>query len=310
MFTSDASGVRSHVRPCSRPRTLGGRSTVGAPPRRATRQPDQQRACSRARAATPSRARLPAPHRGLAHNGTEGWCGRDTGARISKTQRGQSRAAGHKPLTPALRYVSHPHHHRIIPRDPADARPCASTRPPARQKASTQYIPSTDDMHTPPGCAIAVPPSTSRSGPARAPNEHPQRWRTPDTTRRKALAALDFSSADTRVCACCASAVRLLGRFRPLRVINGDERDRTHKRRSRVDTRRGATAVSAGGGRVAVREAELGLRIRARPPDTVPARRPAHPLHPRDARTVARRASRRLMPRTTSDTDTGVAGDE
>src|ERR1019366_9200066 len=104
---------------------------------------------------------------------------------------------------------------------------------------------------------------------------------------------------------------QLVGRFRPLGVINRDEWDRTHKRRrSRVDTRRGTAALSARGGRVAVREAELGLRSRARPPDTVPARRPAHPLHPRDARTVARRASRRLMRRTTADTDTAVAGDE
>jgi len=52
---------------------------------------------SRARAASPGRARLPAPHRRLAHNGTEGCCGCDTGARISKALEGQSRAAGHKP---------------------------------------------------------------------------------------------------------------------------------------------------------------------------------------------------------------------
>jgi Transposase IS116/IS110/IS902 family len=85
-------------------------SAAATPPRRATRQPDQQPARSRARAASPGRARLPAPHRRLAHNGTKGWCGCDTGARIQQALEGQSRAAGHKPLTPALRYVSHPHH--------------------------------------------------------------------------------------------------------------------------------------------------------------------------------------------------------
>jgi hypothetical protein len=36
------------------------------------------------------------------------WCGRDTGARISKALEGQSRAAGHKPLTPALRFSQSP----------------------------------------------------------------------------------------------------------------------------------------------------------------------------------------------------------
>jgi hypothetical protein len=118
---------------------------AGAPSRRAARQPHQQPARSRARATSPGRARLSAPHRGLVHNGTEGWCGCDTGARISKALEGQSRAAGHKPLTPALRSRQSPAPPQIIPlpstrRDPAaNARPCAKTHPPARQK--NQYRP-------------------------------------------------------------------------------------------------------------------------------------------------------------------------
>ena len=96
------------------------------PPLSASWSPSRQRGSrdyGGARAAIPGRARLPAPDRGLAHNSTEGWCGCDTGARISKAQRGQSRAAGHKPLTPALRYVSHPHHDKSFHSEASGATP-------------------------------------------------------------------------------------------------------------------------------------------------------------------------------------------
>jgi conjugative relaxase-like TrwC/TraI family protein len=65
---------------------------------------------------------------------------------------GQSRAAGHKPLTPALRSVSHQHHpkpshHGALDATPTvDASGCATTRTSARQKVRT------DNMH---GCAVA-----------------------------------------------------------------------------------------------------------------------------------------------------------
>ncbi len=41
-----------------------------------------------------------------------------TGARISQGLKGQSRAADHKPLTSALRFVSHPHPQPALPEEP------------------------------------------------------------------------------------------------------------------------------------------------------------------------------------------------
>jgi hypothetical protein len=47
----------------------------------------------------------------LVEVGVHGEAARCRGARRRLRFRGQSRAAGDKPLTPALRYVSHPHQH-------------------------------------------------------------------------------------------------------------------------------------------------------------------------------------------------------
>ena len=86
---------------------------AGAPKltRRRRHLVDQPRdARSRARARPPGRARLPHTvrdwHASPRQDG-EGGRERDTGARIKQALEGQSRAADHKPLTSALRYVSH-----------------------------------------------------------------------------------------------------------------------------------------------------------------------------------------------------------
>ncbi len=119
--------------------------TPPTPPRRADRLPDDSAASGGARAAIPGRAGIPAAGRRLARGSTERWCGCDTGARIQQALEGQSRAAGHKPLTPALRYISHPHHHRSSHHEALDATPpvaadaCATTRPRGTTKARTDY---------------------------------------------------------------------------------------------------------------------------------------------------------------------------
>ncbi len=71
--------------------------------------------------------RLSATRRRLESSG----CERDTGARISKAHKGQSRASGHEPLTPALRYVSHSH-----------PPPLSHKKPPIRPQPLT-FIPTT-----------------------------------------------------------------------------------------------------------------------------------------------------------------------
>ena len=63
-------------------------------------------------APSPNRPRAPTDRRsptGRPAAGEEGGRERDTGARITKALEGQSRAADHKPLTSALRYVNRPH---------------------------------------------------------------------------------------------------------------------------------------------------------------------------------------------------------
>ena len=82
------------------------RAALARPPRRLDRPPPAPRRRTRPR--PPSRARLRAdrprpPSRRRDQGGRE----RDTGARITTALEGQSRAADHKPLTSALRYVSH-----------------------------------------------------------------------------------------------------------------------------------------------------------------------------------------------------------
>jgi transposase len=76
----------------------------------------QQRGLGRASRDAPSRAEpRPASRTGLRADrprppsrwGDQGGRERDTGARITTAHKGQSRAADHKPLTSALRYVSH-----------------------------------------------------------------------------------------------------------------------------------------------------------------------------------------------------------
>jgi len=147
---------------------------------------------SRARAATPGRAGLPAPHRGLAHNGTEGWCGRDTGARIQQALKGQSRAAGHKPLTPALRYVSHPHHDKSSHSEAPGATPPPTLAPAPghTRRHDKKPVPSTDHMHGPPGAVRSLCPPN-------APSSLDQRL---SNLEEKLAQALDFSSVDARPC--------------------------------------------------------------------------------------------------------------
>ena len=78
-----------------------------APPRRPRRLVDQHRdAQRRTRTRPPSPARLRTHRRRLASR-SKGGRERDTGARITTALEGPSRAADHKPLTSALRYVSH-----------------------------------------------------------------------------------------------------------------------------------------------------------------------------------------------------------
>ena len=78
-----------------------------APPRRPRRLVDQhQDAQRRTRPRPPSPARLRTHRRRLASR-SKGGRERDTGARITTALKGPSRAADHKPLTSALRYVSH-----------------------------------------------------------------------------------------------------------------------------------------------------------------------------------------------------------
>jgi hypothetical protein len=102
------------------------------------------------------------------------WCGRDTGARISKALEGQSRAAGHKPLTPALRYVSHPHHDRSFHSEVPDATP-PPTLAPAPRHARRHDKKPVQTIRTVSVCAaIAVPP-----GP------HPQGRTAPSATPKK-----------------------------------------------------------------------------------------------------------------------------
>src|SRR5215213_1725065 len=48
---------------------------------------------------------------------------RDTGARITTAHEGQSRAADHKPLTSALRYVSHSRPPHTIPQEATTSKP-------------------------------------------------------------------------------------------------------------------------------------------------------------------------------------------
>jgi transposase len=78
-----------------------------APPERPRRLVDQhQDAHRRTRTRPPSPARLRTHRRRLASHSKVGR-ERDTGARIKRALEGPSRAADHKPLTSALRYVSH-----------------------------------------------------------------------------------------------------------------------------------------------------------------------------------------------------------
>jgi len=82
---------------------------------------------SRARARPPGRDRLPAHRARLPRRGGEGGREHDTGARITKALEGQSRAADHKPLTSALRYVSHSRPPQTLSQEPPiDQRPCLS----------------------------------------------------------------------------------------------------------------------------------------------------------------------------------------
>ena len=84
---------RRRPAPAEQPRRLGRR---------------QRDARSRTRPRPPSRTRLRADHpRPPGRRRDQGGRERDTGARITNALEGQSRAADHKPLTSALRYVSH-----------------------------------------------------------------------------------------------------------------------------------------------------------------------------------------------------------
>ena len=98
------------------------------PPGRRRRATSSIRDAERALALT-GRGRLPPHDRRLeGHPATEGGRERDTGARITKALEGQSRAADHKPLTSALRYVNRSHpttrsHTSRQPTSPLDFHP-------------------------------------------------------------------------------------------------------------------------------------------------------------------------------------------
>ena len=79
------------------PRRQGG-------PRRLVDQHQDARRRTRTRAASPARLRT---YRRRLASRSKGGRERDTGARIKRALKGPSRAADHKPLTSALRYVSH-----------------------------------------------------------------------------------------------------------------------------------------------------------------------------------------------------------
>jgi hypothetical protein len=104
-------GLRRRPAVADAPEVAPARARRGRPtPPRSDRHLGHQRddAPGRARARRASRDRLRAHRprlagRGAAESGRE----RDTGARITKALEGPSRAADHKPLTSALRYVSH-----------------------------------------------------------------------------------------------------------------------------------------------------------------------------------------------------------
>ena len=96
------------------------------PPRHQERPLGHQRrdAPSRARTGSPGRNRLPThgprmARRARRESGRE----RDTGARIKQARKGQSRAAEHKPLTSALRYVSHSRPPATLTTRPPPSRP-------------------------------------------------------------------------------------------------------------------------------------------------------------------------------------------
>jgi conjugative relaxase-like TrwC/TraI family protein len=117
-------------------------------------------------------------NRRLALNVTERGCERDDGARTSTAHRGPSRTAGHKPLTPALRFGQSPTPTRIL------ALPHAVRGPLTR---------------TPPDELLAVPPRSLRAPAAQ--QNCPYRL-------------------DARLCADCAVAVQLVGRFWVFAVNN------------------------------------------------------------------------------------------
>ena len=75
---------------------------------KATRSYTTSRDLTRTRTRPAGPARLRTHRRRLASR-SKGGCERDTGARIKRVLKGPSRAADHKPLTSALRYVSHSH---------------------------------------------------------------------------------------------------------------------------------------------------------------------------------------------------------
>ena len=93
-------------------RAHGRRSALPARDRHLGRQRGDAPGRARARRAGRDclRPHRPRPaRRGPVEAGRE----RDTGARITTAIKGQSRAADHKPLTSALRYVSHSRPHRV-----------------------------------------------------------------------------------------------------------------------------------------------------------------------------------------------------
>ena len=125
-----------------------GASRRATPPRRADRFPDQQLSALRSASCNPR----PSRHTGAwsptgAPAAPKGGAGATPGRASQQALEGQSRAAGHKPLTPALRYVSHPHHpqnhllhctKRPGATPPADTRPPAPRRAPRRDKSAGQ----------------------------------------------------------------------------------------------------------------------------------------------------------------------------
>ncbi len=103
----------------------------------------------------------------------KGGVGATPGRASNKPSKGK--AAGHKPLTPALRYVNHPHHDKSFHSETPAATPPPILAPAPRhaRRHRKRPVPSTDHMHTPPGAVrpLGRPSATSSV------KQHPQQSR-------------------------------------------------------------------------------------------------------------------------------------